>query len=110
MLCKPGRRIYNSRADTDAAHCLDEFELAEFFAQALHMDVDGAIGHQPPVAPGAIEHLRAGEDAARMLDEQFEELEFLRGQNDFPALAMNAEFIRIDRERSVVQFVFTRIY
>ncbi len=38
---------------------------AEFFPQAFDMDIDRAIGHQSTVAPGAVEHLLAGENAAR---------------------------------------------
>src|ERR1700686_515788 len=73
------------------------------------MHIDGAVRDQPAFAPGAIEHLLAGEDAAGMPNEQFEELELLRCKCDFAALAVDTKFLGIDRNRSVTQLALRAI-
>src|SRR5262249_54305767 len=84
----------------DAAHRADELPVfvADLVAQAADVDLDDVRIGDVVVTPDAVEERLAGEDLTGMGDQEFEEVEFARGQldrtigaPDLPGLAVDGQ-------------------
>ena len=73
----------------------------QLFAQAAHVDVDGARAAGVAIAPDLFEQDVPRQHAAAMLQQILEQQEFLRRQRDFPAVERDDVPLGVDDDRAV---------
>src|SRR5262249_18196373 len=91
----------STKAISDAADGVDQrigLAVVDLAPDATDIDVDDVGGGIEMQVPDMLQQHRAGDDAAFVADQIFEQLEFARQQRNLPAATAGAAADQVDRE------------